>query len=211
MNVSLSAAVMNHDNGGSMSTDLLERIGIETEQRLNFLEEAVEEADILGKLLDVLGPPMEPERNGRSSSKPAAQGITALATPGAPAAPTKARRKRRKNRKGKPLGQSDPVVLAALEGLSTPVDVKTVAEKTGLSPNTSAYTLKKLASKGALTQSTVPGLRGRSKLVFLLTTTASNSASAGASTSATPPAPPSAAPKRKARRKAARKSSPVAA
>lgn len=44
-----------------------------------------------------------------------------------------------------------------------PPDIKAVMGKTGLSHHRATYTLKKLAGKGLLTQSSVAGARGEAK------------------------------------------------
>jgi predicted ArsR family transcriptional regulator len=89
-------------------------------------------------------------------------------------------------------GANDQTVLASLQGLTEPLDIKAVAGKTGLSHHRASYTLKKLAGEGLLTQSSVAGGRGMPKLVFAL---ASN-----------PETMAAAEPKRKARKKARRRS-----
>jgi predicted transcriptional regulator len=80
------------------------------------------------------------------------------------------------------VGANDQTVLDSLQGLTEPLDIKAVAGKAGRSHHTASYTLKKLAGKGLLTQSSVAGGRGMPKLVFAL---ASNGqvAQAGATTS----------------------------
>ncbi|HEY4894660.1 MAG TPA: hypothetical protein VII01_01090 [Solirubrobacteraceae bacterium] len=183
-----------------MPTDVLERVRSEIEDRLADLSGAVAEAQQLEIALvaleevPVASRPAPDAGNGRRRRKGARR--------------LHGRKGRR--RKGSTPGANDQTVLDSLHGLTEPLDIKTVAGKTGLSQQTASYTLKKLTGKGLLTQSSVAGGRGMPKLVFAL---ASNGqvAQAGATTSeaASPQRSEttiSAVPKRKARKKARRRS-----
>jgi DNA-binding transcriptional ArsR family regulator len=186
--------------GGTVPTDVLERVRSEIEDRLAFLSDAVSEAQQLEIALVALGD------------------ATAATHSAAGAGEGHRRRKasrrllgrKGRRRRGTTAGANDQIVLDSLQGLTDPLDIKTVAGKTGLSQQTASYTLKKLTGKGLLTQSSVAGGRGMPKLVFAL---ASNGqvAQAGATTSEAASLQMSettalAAPKRKARKKARRRS-----
>ncbi len=183
-----------------MPTDVLERVRSEIENRLAVLSGAVSEAQELEIALVALeevpvdSRPAPDAGNGRRRRKGARR--------------LHGRKGRR--RKGSTPGANDQTVLDSLHGLTEPLDIKTVAGKTGLSQQTASYTLKKLTGKGLLTQSSVAGGRGMPKLVFAL---ASNGPVAQAGATANEAASPqrsettiSAVPKRKARKKARRRS-----
>ncbi len=164
-----------------MPTDVLERVRSEIEDRLAVLSSAVSEAQQLEIALvaleevPVASRPAPDAGNGRRHRKGA----------------RRLHGRKGHRRTGSTPGANDQTVLDSLHGLAEPLDIKTVAGKTGLSQQTTAYTLKKLAGKGLLMQSSVAGGRGMPKLVFAL---ASNGQVAKA------------APKRKARKKARRRS-----
>jgi predicted transcriptional regulator len=186
--------------GRNHATDVLERVRSEIEERLAVLSGAVSEAQQLEIALVAL-------REVPVASRPAADAVNG--------------RRRRKGarrlhgrtgrrRKRAHAGANDQIVLASLQGQVEPLDIKIVAGKTGLSQQTASYTLKKLAGRGLLTQSSVAGGRGRPKLVFAL---ASNgkATQAGAATNEAPSlqmskTKTSAAPEYKARTKARRRS-----
>jgi predicted transcriptional regulator len=183
-----------------MPSDVLERVRSEIEDRLAVLSGAVSEAQQLEIALVVLeevpvaSRPAPDAGNGRRRRKGARR--------------LHGRKGRR--RKGTTAGANDQTVLDSLQGLTEPVDIKAVAGKTGLSQQTASYTLKKLAGKGLLTQSSAAGERGRPKLVFALASDG-QATQAGAKTSEAASvemseATISAAPKRKARKKARRRS-----
>jgi predicted transcriptional regulator len=182
-----------------MPTDVLERVRSEIEDRLAVLSGAVSEAQQLEIALvaleevPVASRPAADAGNGHHRRR----------------APRRLHGRKGRRRKGSTPGANDQTVLDSLHGLTEPLDIKTVAGKTGLSQQTASYTLKKLAGNGLLTQSSVAGERGRPKLVFAL---ASNgqATKAGATTSEAASLEMSgttalAAPKRKARKKARRR------
>jgi hypothetical protein len=168
--------------GGTMPADVLERVRSEIEDRLAALSGAVSEAQELESALAALEEVPVASRSaadaghGRRRRKAARE--------------VHARKGRR--RRGTTAGANDQIVLDSLQGLTEPLDIKAVMGKTGLSHHRASYTLKNLAGKGLLTQSSVAGGRGMPKLVFAL---ASN-----------PETTAPAAPKRKARKKARRRS-----
>jgi DNA-binding transcriptional ArsR family regulator len=186
--------------GGTMPTDVLERVRSEIEERLAVLSGAVSEAQQLEIALVAL-------EEVPVASRPAADAVNG--------------RRRRKGarrlhgrtgrrRKRAHAGANDQIVLASLQGQVEPLDIKIVAGKTALSQQTASYTLKKLTGKGLLTQSSVAGGRGMPKLVFAL---ASNGQATQAGVTTNEAASPqrsettiSAVPKRKARKKARRRS-----
>jgi hypothetical protein len=139
-----------------MPADVLERVRSEIEDRLAFLSGSVSEAQQLEIALVALG-------EGPVASPPAADA-------------GKGHRRRQasrrlhghkgRRRKRAHAGANDATVLGSLQGQAKPLDIKTVAGTTGLSEQTASYTLKKLAGKGLLIQSSVAGARGRPKLVF---------------------------------------------
>jgi len=144
-----------------MPAEVLERVRSEIEDRLAVLSGAVAEAQQLEIALVALGEvpvasrPAPDDGNGRRRRKAAG-----------PRRRLHGRKGRR--RKGSTPGANDQTVLDSLHGLTEPLDIKTVAGKTGLSQQTASYTLKKLTGKGLLTQSSVAGGRGMPKLVFAL-------------------------------------------
>jgi DNA-binding transcriptional ArsR family regulator len=171
-----------------MSTDVLERVRSEIEDRLAVLSGAVSEAQQLEIALvaleevPVASRPAGDAGHGRRRRKAARE--------------VHARKGRR--RRVTTAGANDQTVLDSLQGLTEPLDIKAVMGRTGLSQQTASYTLKKLAGKGLLTQSSVAGGRGRPKLVFALASSPETTAPV--------------APKRKARKKARRRSkAPVSA
>jgi Fic family protein len=172
-----------------MPTDLLERVRSEIEERLAVLSGAVSEAQQLEAALVALGEEVGSSRSaadagdGHHRRRKASRGLLGH----------KARRRKRAH-----AGVNDETVVGSLQGEAEPLDIKTVAGKTGLSQQTASYTLKKLAGKGLLTQSSVAGARGRPKLVFALPATG-QTAKGGATSS-------KASPTRKARKKAQRRS-----
>jgi predicted transcriptional regulator len=183
-----------------MPTDVLERVRSEIEDRLAVLSGAVSEAQQLEIALvaleevPVASRPARDAGNGRRRRKGA----------------RRLHGRKAHRRKRTTPDANDQTVLASLQGLTEPLDIKAVAGKTGLSQRTASYTLKKLAGKGLLTQSSVAGERGRPKLVFAL---ASNGQATKAGATTNEAASPqrsettiSAVPKRKARKKARRRS-----
>lgn len=183
-----------------MPTDVLERVRSEIEERLAVLSGAVSEAQQLEIALVAL-------EAGVVASRPAADD-------GSGHRRRKASRRlhgrKVRRRKRAQAGANEEIVVGSLQGQAEPLDIKAVAGKTGLSQQTASYTLKKLAGKGLLTQSSVAGERGRPKLAFAL---ASNGqATKGGTTTSKAPSPQvsvttsSAAPKRKARKKPRRRS-----
>jgi hypothetical protein len=182
-----------------MPIDVLERVRSEIEDRLAVLSGAVSEAQQLEIALVALGEvpvasrPAADAGNGRRRRK----------------AVRRLHGRKGRRRKRAHAGANDETVIDSLQGQTEPLDIKAVAGKTGLSQQTAAYTLKKLAGKGLLTKSSVTGARGMPKLVFAL---ASNgqATKAGATTSEAASLEISetttlAAPKRKARKKARRR------
>jgi predicted transcriptional regulator len=183
-----------------MPTDVLERVRSEIEERLAVLSGAVSETRQLEIALVALG-------EGPVASRPAADDGRGDRRR---KAPRRLHGRKGRRRKRADAGANDETVLGSLQGEAEPLDIKAVAGKTGLSQQTAAYTLKKLAGRGLLTQSSVAGARGRPKLVFAL---AGNreATQAGAATNEAPSlqvskTKTSAAPKRKARKKARRRS-----
>jgi hypothetical protein len=183
-----------------MPTDVLERVRSEIENRLAVLSGAVSEAQELEIALVAL------------------EEVPVASQPAADAGHGRRRRKAaprlhaRKGRRGgvTTSGANDQIVLDSLQGLTEPLDIKAVMGKTGLSHHRASYTLKKLAGKGLLTQSSVAGGRGMPKLVFALASDG-QATQAGATTNeaASPQRSAttiSAVPKRKARKKARRRS-----
>jgi hypothetical protein len=171
-----------------MPTELLERVRSEIEERLAVLSGAVSEAQQLEAALVALG-------EGAGSSRPTADAGNGdhRRKPPRRLLGHKGRRRKRAH-----AGANDETVLGSLQGLAEPLDIKAVAGKTGLSGHTASYTLKKLAGRGLLTQSSVAGARGRPKLVFALPSNGQTD-KAGATES-------KAASNRKARTKAQRRS-----
>jgi predicted transcriptional regulator len=181
-----------------MPTGVLERVRFEIEERLSDLSGAVSEARQLEVAMVALedvavaSPPAGDDGDGHRRHKAPRRLLG-----------RKARRRRRAR-----AGANDETVLASLQGQAEPLDIKAVAGNTGLSQQTASYTLKKLAGKGLLTQSSIAGARGRPKLVFALASNGQAS-EAGATNEAASTqisdTKSSAAPKRKARKKARRR------
>ena len=180
-----------------MPTDVLERVRSEIQDRLAALSGAVSEAQQLEIALVALeavpgaSRPAADAGNGDGHRKPPRR--------------LHARKGRRLRRSH--AGANDDTVLGSLQG-QEPLDIKAVAGRTGLSQQTASYTLKKLAGKGLLTQSSVAGARGRPKLVFALPGNGQVTKAAGLTNEAAglemSETTVSAAPKRKARKKARR-------
>ena len=184
-----------------MPTDVLERVRSEIEERLAVLSRAFSEARQLEIALVAL-------EEVPVASRPAADDGSSRRRRRKVARRLHGRTSRRRKRAH--AGANDETVVGTLQRQAEPLDIKAVAAMTGLSQQTAAYTLKKLAGKGLLTQSSVARGRGRPKLVFAL---ASNgkATQAGAATNEAPSlqmskTKTSAAPKRKARTKARRRS-----
>jgi hypothetical protein len=118
-----------------MPTDVLERVRSEIEERLAVLSGAVSEAQQLEAALAAL------------------EEVPVASRPAADAGKGHRRRKvprrlhgrRGHRRKRAHAGANDQIVLASLQGQAEPLDIKAVAGKTGLSQQTTSYTLKKLA------------------------------------------------------------------
>jgi predicted transcriptional regulator len=183
-----------------MPTDVLERVRSEIQERLAVLSGAVSEAQQLEIALVAL-------EEGAVASRPAADDGSGHHRR---KAPRRLHGRKGRRRKRAHAGANDETVLDSLREQAEPLDIKAVAGKTGLSQQTASYTLKKLAGKGLLTQSSVARGRGRPKLVFVLPNTG-QVAQAGATTNeALSPqvsvTTTSAAPKRTARKKARRRS-----
>jgi DNA-binding transcriptional ArsR family regulator len=185
-----------------MPADVLERVRADINDRLAALAGAVSESQRLESALAVLGD-LPSTDDVRSNGLFAATGNSRRKTRAA-ARPAKARgpRAKRRSRKRSAPGSNDPLVLQALQGQSEPLDIKAVAQKTGLSKQTASYTLKKLAGSGLLTQSA--GGRGMPKLVFSLAK-AGEEAPAGEVTSETATSKTTTPAARKAKRKARKK------
>jgi Fic family protein len=171
-----------------MPTDVLERLRSEIEDRLAVLSDAVSEAQqleiALAALEDVPVASRSAADDGRGHRRRKA--------------PSRLHGRKDRRRKRAHAGANDEIVVGSLQGGAEPLDIKTVAGKTGLSQQTASHTLKKLAGKGLLTQSSIAGARGRPKLVFALASSPDTTAPA--------------APKRKARKKArGRSKAPVSA
>jgi DNA-binding PadR family transcriptional regulator len=186
--------------GGTMPADVLERVCSEIEDRLAVLSDAVSEAQELEIALAAL-------EEVPVASRPAAdagQGHHRHK------APSRLHRRKGRRRKRARAGANDQAVLGSLQGQTEPLDIKAVAGMTGLSQQTAAYTLKKLAGKGLLTQSSVARGRGRPKLVFALASNGQATQAGAATDEAASPqmskTRTSAATKRKARTKARRRS-----
>ncbi len=173
-----------------MPADVLERVRSEIEERLAVLSDAVSEAQQLEIALAAL------------EEVPVAVPLAADDGRGHRHRKAPSRLHGRKGRRRAHAGANDETVLDSLQGQAEPLDIKAVAVKTGLSQQAASHTLKKLAGKGLLTQSSVAGARGRPRLVFALASSG-QATKAGAKTSETTISP---APKRKARRKARRRS-----
>jgi Fic family protein len=173
-----------------MPADVLERVRSEIDDRLAFLSGAVSEAQQLEIALAALEEVPVANRPAADAGQGHHRRKAPLRLLG-----RKGRRRRRAH-----AGANDETVVGTLQGQAEPLDIKAAAAMTGLSQQTAAYALKKLAGKGLLTQSSVAGARGRPKLVFAL---ASNGHTDQAGVTAS-----KAAPKRKARNKAQRRSKP---
>ena len=183
-----------------MPADVLERVRSEIEDRLAVLADAVSEAQQLEIALAIF------------------EEVPAAVPPAADDGKSHHRRKARRRlhgRKGRRrkrahAGANDETVLDSLQGQAEPLDIKAVAARTGLSQQTASYTLKKLAGRGLLTQSSVAGARGRPKLVFALASNGKATQAGAATGEAASPqmskTRTSAATKRKARTKARRRS-----
>ncbi len=171
-----------------MPADVLERVRSEIEDRLAVLSDAVSEAQELESALAALEEVPVASRPAADAGKGHHRRKAPLRVLG-----RKGRRRRRAH-----AGANEETVVGSLQGQAEPLDIRTVARETGLSQQTASYTLKKLAGKGLLTQSTVAGARGRPKLVFAL---ASNGQTDEVVATAS-----KAAPKRKARKKVQRRS-----
>lgn len=187
-----------------MPADVLERVRADINDRLATLAGAVSESQRLESALAVLGD-LPSTDDVRSNGLFAATGNSRRKTRAA-ARPAKARgpRAKRRSRKRSAPGSNDPLILQALQGQSEPLDIKAVAQKTGLSKQTASYTLKKLAGSGLLTQSSRAGGRGMPKLVFSLAK-AGEEAPAGEVTSETATSKTTTPAARKATRKARKK------
>lgn len=175
-----------------MPTDVLDRVRAEIKGRLGELAEPVAEAR---RLEGALGALAKLAPDGRAASGNGRRRRRAA---------TKAPKAKRPRRRRTPPGANDQTVLASLQGQPEPLDIKTVAEKTGLSQQTASYTLKKLVGAGQLRQSSRSGGRGLPKLVFSLASNAKGAATSTSSATKTK-APAASKAKRKARRKAGRR------
>jgi len=180
-----------------MATVLLEHVREQINARIEELAGAVSESQLLHEALGAL----EGLAGVDGAAAPAAAGVAEAGARDS-ARPPQARgaRRARSGRKRRARGSSSPLVLRHLEGQSQPLDIGTVAQATGLSYSTAAYTLKKLASAGVLRQSSVTGARGVPKLLFVLS---GSGAGAGAGEVGREIAPPRA--RNRARAKATRK------
>ena len=179
-----------------MPTDVLERVRSEIEDRLDVLSGAVSEAQQLEIALVAL-------EEGAPAGRTAAD---AGSVHHDRKAPRGLHRRKGRRRKRAHAGANDETVLDSLQGQAEPLDIKGVAGKTGLSQQTASYTLKKLAGKGLLTQSSVPGARGRPKLVFALASNGRTTRAGATTSEQMSGTTSSSAPKRKARKKARRRS-----
>jgi hypothetical protein len=95
-------------------------------------------------------------------SSPPAKAVPRPATRGA-----SGRRGRRRSQK-RDKRPNEPLILAALDGQAEPLDIRTIAARTGLPPHSASYALKRLAASGVLVQSSRAGARGLPKLTFAL-------------------------------------------
>jgi hypothetical protein len=170
--------------------DVLERVRTEIEGRLGQLAEPVAEA---ARLETALGALSQLAADGRPVSGNGRR--RARAAVGGKATSTKAPRAKGPRRKRTTPGANDAIVLASFHGESEPLEIKRVADKTGLRHATASYTLKKLAGSGHLSQSSRSGSRGVPKLIFSLATSETTAPAS------IPPAPNA---KRKARGNARR-------
>ena len=177
--------------------DVLERVRTEIERRLGQLAEPVAEA---ARLETALGALSQLAADGRPASGNRRR--RARAAVGGKATSTKPPRAKGPRRKRTTPGANDAIVLASFHGESEPLEIKRVADKTGLRHATASYTLKKLAGSGHLSQSSRSGSRGVPKLIFTLATSGGNAATSETAAPASIPPAPNA--KRKARRKARR-------
>lgn len=177
--------------------DVLERVRTEIERRLGQLAEPVAEAERLQTALGALSElaPDGPAASGNGRRRTRA----AVATQATGTKPPRAKGQRRK--RTAPTA-NDAIVLASFHRESEPLEIKRVAEKTGLRHATASYTLKKLAGSGQLSQSSRSGGRGVPKLIFSLAPGGENAATS--ETAAPASIPPAAKAQRKARRKARR-------
>ena len=143
-----------------MVDEVVARVRAEIDEHLATLQGAVEETRQLEGALVALDDVMR-------TSTPEGQPRPA------PGQGAQRQRKRRANRRKR--GSSEPLVLAAFTESAGPLDIRTVSEHTGISPSTTAYTLKKLAATGVLVQSQRTGAPGLPKLSFALATPSSAS------------------------------------
>jgi len=176
-----------------MPADVLERVLADINDRLETLAGAVGESQRLESALTALQ--TLPMTDG------AARSTLASSEAAVRAGRSNGKRTRRGRRRRSAPGSKDSVVFEALEGQKAPLDIKTVAQRTGLSQQSASYVLKKLAGSGVVSQSSQAGGPGAPKLLFSLTG-AAHQAPSGESANGAAAAEARRPPARKAKRKA---------